>query len=111
MYCYYFDKEKHIQGILSEKAYMKAIERRIKSNWHPPFSKQSKDVVVLFTVNKNGTIKNIKVSKSSGDTLMDQAAIKAVNNSAPFPFSFPGNEPDTDIEFTLNYNVVKEPVK
>ena len=111
MYCYYFDKEKQIRGILSEKAYMKAIERRIKSYWHPPFSKQSRDVVVLFTVNKNGTIKNIEVSKSSGDPLMDQAAIKAVNNSAPFPFSFPGNEPDTDIEFTLNYNVVKEPVK
>jgi protein TonB len=46
------------------------------------------DVLLVVTLKPNGTIHNIEVAKSSGQALLDAAAIRSVRMSAPFePFS------------------------
>ncbi len=87
--------------------YMRELERRIKSNWNPPKGNESKRVVILFTVGRDGKLLSIKTLKSSGHPQSDQAAKSAIQLTAPFrslPPEFRGNQ--IDIEFTFDYNVL-----
>jgi protein TonB len=43
------------------------------------------DVVVSFAVASNGSVRSARVSRSSGDAAVDQAALQAVRKAAPFP--------------------------
>ena len=86
--------------------YMRELQRRIKMNWDPPKGNESKRVVLLFKIAKDGRLLSCRVSKSSGLPTADQAALKAVELTAPFrplPADFKG--PSIDIQFTFDYNV------
>lgn len=87
--------------------YMRELESKIKRNWHPPKGDTSKRVVLLFKVGKRGELLSVKVQKTSGSQSNDQAAISAVQMSAPFralPPEFTGSS--VEIEFTFDYNVL-----
>lgn len=43
------------------------------------------NVVVSFTVSGSGSVSNVKVVQSSGNSALDQAAIETVHRAAPFP--------------------------
>ncbi|KFB09815.1 TonB family protein [Nitratireductor basaltis] len=43
------------------------------------------EVRVSFTVNRNGGVSGIRVVRSSGSSILDQAAIATVQRAAPFP--------------------------
>ncbi len=86
--------------------YMRELQRRIKRNWHPPRGNESKRVVLLFKVSRDGRLLRLTINKSSGVSDADDAALEAVKMSAPFrplPPEFQGN--DIDIQFTFDYNV------
>jgi len=86
--------------------YMKELQRRIKMNWDPPKGNESKRVVLLFKISKDGRLLSIKVHKSSGLEAADTAAMNAVKLTAPFkplPAEFKGQ--NVDIQFTFDYNV------
>ena len=86
--------------------YMRELQRRIKMNWDPPKGNESKRVVLLFKIAKDGRLLSCKISKSSGLPTADQAALKAVELTAPFrplPADFKGQS--IDIQFTFDYNV------
>ena len=86
--------------------YMKELQRRIKMNWDPPKGNESKRVVLLFSIARDGRLLNVKVHRSSGLPAADNAAIDAVKLTAPFrplPPEFKGNS--VDIQFTFDYNV------
>ena len=86
--------------------YMRELQRRIKMNWDPPKGNESKRVVLLFKIAKDGRLLSCKVNKSSGLQSADQAALKAVELTAPFrplPADFKGQS--IDIQFTFDYNV------
>ena len=86
--------------------YMRELQRRIKMNWDPPKGNESKRVVLLFKIAKDGRLLSCRVSKSSGLPSADQAALKAVELTAPFrplPADFKGQ--NIDIQFTFDYNV------
>ena len=86
--------------------YMRELQRRIKMNWDPPKGNESKRVVLLFKIAKDGRLLSSRVHKSSGLPSADQAALKAVELSAPFkplPPDFRGQ--NIDIQFTFDYNV------
>ncbi|MBU6450836.1 MAG: energy transducer TonB [Cyanobacteria bacterium REEB67] len=86
-------------------AYMADLQRRIKRAWFPPHDSESKRVKVVFAVQKNGEMSNLRLIKSSGIQSVDMAALKAVENSAPFRH-LPDQAPaSVDIEFTFDYNV------
>lgn len=86
--------------------YMRELQRRIKLNWDPPKGNESKRVVLLFKIARDGRLLSCKVQKSSGMPSADQAALKAVELTAPFrplPGDFKGQS--IDIQFTFDYNV------
>ena len=87
--------------------YMKELQRRIKMNWDPPKGNESKRVVLLFSISRDGRLMSVKVHRSSGLPAADNAAINAVKLTAPFrplPPEFKGNS--VDIQFTFDYNVL-----
>ena len=86
--------------------YMSDLQRRIKANWDPPRGDESKRVVLLFRIAKDGRLLSVKVVKSSGSQAADRAALAAVELTAPFralPSDYRGA--DVDIQFTFDYNV------
>lgn len=86
--------------------YMRELQRRIKLNWDPPKGNESKTVVLLFKIAKDGRLLSSRVHKSSGLPSADQAALKAVELTAPFrplPADFKGQS--IDIQFTFDYRV------
>ncbi|HMX47860.1 MAG TPA: energy transducer TonB, partial [Candidatus Obscuribacter sp.] len=85
--------------------YMADLQRRIKRAWFPPKGNESKRVKVIFKVHKDGQMTNLRMLISSGLTIADQAALKAVENAAPFRPLPDGAPDDVDIEFTFDYNV------
>lgn len=87
--------------------YMRELQRRIKMNWDPPKGNESKRVVLLFKIAKDGRLLSLRVFKSSGVPNADKAALNAVELSAPFrrlPPEF--RDPSIDIQFTFDYNVL-----
>lgn len=86
--------------------YMRDLQAKIKRNWDPPKSNNSKRTVLIFTIAKDGRLLNTRIYKSSGVPSIDKAALAAVEYSAPFrplPKEFRGS--DIDIHFTFDYNV------
>ncbi len=85
--------------------YMLELQRRIKQNWFPPKGFESKRVVVLFKIHRDGALSHLILDKPSGSSDADQAALKAVENAAPFRHLPQGADEDADIQFTFDYNV------
>ena len=86
--------------------YMRELQRRIKLNWDPPKGNESKRVILLFKIAKDGRLLSCRIHKSSGMPSADQAALKAVELTAPFrplPADFRGKS--IEIQFTFDYNV------
>ena len=98
-------KELQKQELLFAK-YIDNLQKDIKNNWNPPRGDESNRVVVLFKLDKQGNLLNAKIVHSSGSKCADEAAIYAVQKSAPFdslPIEFTGDS--VDIQFTFDYNV------
>ena len=86
--------------------YMRELQRRIKMSWDPPKGNESKRVVLLFKIAKDGRLLSCSVLKSSGLQNADKAALNAVHLAAPFrplPAEYKGQ--NIDIQFTFDYNV------
>jgi TonB family protein len=61
----------------------------------------------VFSVGRAGNLVGITIKQSSGTPLADQAAIQAIQVSAPFkplPPNYRGNT--IDVLFTFDYNVL-----
>jgi len=86
--------------------FMRKVQKNIKQNWHPPQGTESKRVVVLFTLNKNGHMISCQLSKSSGNDVADREAIWAIQRTyfGNLPSGFKGSY--IDISFTFDYNVI-----
>ena len=73
-------------------SYARLIKERIIMHWsYPPEAKNNLvegRLLVLFSLSKDGTLPRLDITKSSGYSILDQEAAKAIRSSAPFP-SFP----------------------
>lgn len=85
--------------------YMATLQRRIKRSWFPPDNTESLKGMVIFKMHNDGSVSNVRILKSTGLAVADQAMMKAVQNAAPFAALPPGAPADVDIEFTFDYNV------
>lgn len=86
--------------------YMRELQRQIKKNWNPPKGNESKRVVLMFKIAKDGRLLSCFVHKSSDDPETDKAALDALQKAMPFkplPSEFKGSS--VDILFTFDYNV------
>lgn len=64
--------------------YCKDLNRRVFRAWFPPKGYEASYADVLFTVQSNGTVSDSKIAKTTGVTIADMAALKSVQNAAPF---------------------------
>lgn len=86
--------------------YMRELQNRIKRNWEPPKGEESRRVVLMFTIARDGRLLSVNVSKSSGLAAADNAAVNAVKLTAPFkPLPVEYKKSSVDIQFTFDYNV------
>ena len=95
---------KTIKSEINYDLYMQDLQRRIKLAWFPPKYPESKRVVVVFKVLRNGTLKDPKVIQSAGNSVADACALKALENASPFRPLPNGAPDDVDIQFTFDYN-------
>lgn len=85
--------------------YLNIIRNRIQEYWRPPrVSGQSlnQQTMVVFKITKSGKISGIRVEQSSGNFLFDQAAQRALYETAslpPLPDEYGGQELTVHIEF------------
>lgn len=86
--------------------YMRNVQKNIKRNWQPPQGTESKRIVVLFTLNKDGHLISSQLSKSSGSDVADMEAINAIKRTyfESLPYGYKGTY--VDISFTFDYNVI-----
>lgn len=69
---------------ISTADYMDKMQKKIKQNWQTDFCTSGAKVVVSYSILKNGSVSNIKIIESSGNSELDSSAINALKQSSPF---------------------------
>lgn len=68
--------------------YLKKLRQRIESAWKYPQEAAERgiygDLYIKFTINKNGSIGPIELLRTSGHSILDNAAMKAIREAAPY---------------------------
>ncbi len=85
------------------KLYMADLCKRIKRAWFPPKGTESKKVRLVFIVSRDGSLSNLKLQQSCGLAIVDNAAMKAVENAAPFRPLPPGAPETINVAFAFDY--------
>ncbi len=86
--------------------YLNIIRNRIQDHWNPPrlssSQTQNRQTMVMFRITRSGKITDIRVEQSSGYFMFDQAAQRALYETAklpPLPDEYGGQELTVHIEF------------
>jgi len=86
--------------------YLALLQARLIQNWEPPYNAVGK-VVIYFKIQRNGHILQTRTELSSGDFLLDRAALRAVtlaNPLPPLPQDFTDPHLGVHFEFTQGRN-------
>lgn len=83
-------------------AYLGKLRSHIERNKINPRTTLKGTAVVHFSVNANGEITDRRITKSSGSKVLDEAALAAVDKSAPFP-AIPSTLNRQKIEVTVPF--------
>jgi protein TonB len=88
--------------------YLTMLQGKITRNWKQPSARftggESPTARVSFTVLNSGSITNLRIVRSSNWSTIDQSAVQAVRDSAPFaelPSTYLGDRLDVTIDFTI----------
>ena len=87
--------------------YLEEMHKQVSGKWQPPAVNQDSEVIVKFTILKNGHVINPEIVKSSGDKEVDDSALKALRKSSPLPplpLSFPQEQVTINFNFTVRAN-------
>ncbi|MBN4005366.1 energy transducer TonB [Nostoc sp. LPT] len=86
--------------------YLNQLQQQVKQQWLPEVTESSRRTVLNFTINRFGQLSNLQFAQTSGFSVTDQAALKAIQRSAPFaplPTGYTSNH--INIQFTFDINV------
>jgi len=96
----------------SSDSYVADLQNRLFRAWSLPPDCPAKKVAVLFRIEKDGQITHLRIGSSSGRAILDNAALKAVQNSTPFamlPVQY-GDSTDIQATFDLSQETGEKPV-
>jgi TonB family protein len=79
--------------------YMTEVDKCMKWSWNPPKDATHREVRIIFSINRDGSLKDLKLLRSSGSPKMDQSALQAAKDASPLPAPYT-SEP-LDIDFTF----------
>lgn len=85
--------------------YAGKIKLKADANWKNPLGGGTGQVQVSFKVFPNGSIETPKIYKSSGVRKLDNLAVLAIKNAAPFP-PFPRELKEPNLPLILRFNYV-----
>ena len=87
-------------------AYANLIRDRIGQHWNRAdlHSSPSQICTVTFTIQRNGSVTNVQISRTSGDYLLDTSAKRAILDSDPLP-PLPPEFPRSDATVELNFQL------
>lgn len=66
-------------------SYLIRMLARIESEWRRPSVQGSVEAVLHFVIEKDGTVRDLRVVETSGHRPFDLAAVRAVQNASPLP--------------------------
>ena len=73
-------------------SYLLHVKNKIENVWEYPYKARREGLsgllVIEFSINKNGSIYRVHILRSSGENILDKAAVKAIHDAArynPFP--------------------------
>jgi protein TonB len=81
-----------------------AVARKWNTSDVDPRVRTAPPVVVMFTILRNGQVKNVRVVQRSGMSLLDSSAERAIYDAAPFaplPSEYEGSEATIEFWFEL----------
>ncbi len=82
--------------------YINNIQMKVERNWKPSVNDDKISVVLQFIIFANGKISEVKIARSSGNSALDNLAVRAVKLAAPFgkiPVKWGDNK--LDLSYTL----------
>ena len=84
----------------------KLIQENVARNWKPAelgSRSGAPSVVITFTIQRDGSVANPKVYHPSGNSILDNSALRAVMDAKlpPLPPQFPRNQADVELRFEL----------
>jgi TonB family protein len=88
--------------------YIQNLQSKVEEQWKPPMGltdKNDAEVIVSFSILQNGSLSGISVATSSGVSILDNLALRAIQLAAPFgklPIGFSENK--LDITYSLHYH-------
>jgi len=90
--------------------YLANLKRRIQHEWVYPEDAWSRGVsgelLLVFTLNKSGSMTSLRLVQSSGFPVLDQEALRAVKQAAPFdPFPPHMGEEPWNIVGSFHYHL------
>ena len=65
--------------------YSNNVRMKIKGNWKYEYSPKNASATVVFTILRSGIAQQVKLERASGIFSFDQAAMRAIQLSSPFP--------------------------
>jgi protein TonB len=86
--------------------YLAVVQSKIEQNFRPPPGLRSQNVAtVAFSIQKSGQVTGVALAKSSGNLLIDQAAVRAIRAAGmfpPLPPQYDKGQLDIYFEFVVN---------
>ena len=84
--------------------YVTILRQRVAEKWHTgdvdPRIQSAPRVIVTFDLMRDGSVRNVRIAQSSGNTALDYSAQRAIYDASPFPPLPPAYERnDAVIEF------------
>jgi TonB family protein len=85
------------------------VKNRIYGNWQqwtidaPARASRTMHCAITFTINRDGSLKDARISESSGNTSYDNSALRAVLSSTPVT-KLPGDYSGAYVVATLDFN-------
>jgi TonB family protein len=65
--------------------YVAIVRDKVERNWNPPPGAKGATVKVVFRILRSGRVGDARLIESSGNFYFDQAAMRAILSSSPFP--------------------------
>ena len=82
-----------------------AIKEQVSKNWSEPGDFSGLSVEFLVKVDREGNVKSVKMTRSSGDARLDESAENAIFKASPLPF--PGEA--RFYEYLKEFNFIFKP--
>lgn len=93
------------QDILSP--YLNMLRREVDQKWLAKEPNTTYRIMIAFSVGRQGQVSALRILRSSGSALRDQAALKAVQQAAPFaPLPATYRSDYVNVEFGFNNKIV-----